>query len=145
MVNARDGQAAPQDVLFCDHFIRAECVSEDLALWLRTYSDSERFRSEVAEMKVSSAGQHTVNQGAILAIPVPIPPNEERLEMRKALEAGCDKAESAEDDVAKASLRTAALRQSILKRAFKGRLVRQDPNDEPAAVLLDRIRAAREA
>ena len=65
--------------------------------------------------------------------------------MRKALEAGCDKAESAEDDVAKASLRTAALRQSILKRAFKGRLVRQDPNDEPAAVLLDRIRAAREA
>jgi type I restriction enzyme S subunit len=35
------------------------------------------------------------------------------------------------------------LRQSILKRAFEGKLVPQDPNDEPASVLLARIRAAR--
>ncbi len=35
------------------------------------------------------------------------------------------------------------LRQAILKRAFEGKLVRQDPNDEPAAVLLKRIRASR--
>ena len=38
-----------------------------------------------------------------------------------------------------------ALRQSILKRAFEGRLVRQDPDDEPASVLVERIRAEREA
>ena len=37
------------------------------------------------------------------------------------------------------------LRQSILKRAFYGELVPQDPNDEPASVLLERIRAQREA
>ena len=34
--------------------------------------------------------------------------------------------------------------QSILAKAFRGELVPQDPNDEPAAVLLDRIRAERE-
>ena len=39
----------------------------------------------------------------------------------------------------------ARLRQSILKWAFEGRLVDQDPNDEPASVLLERIRAEREA
>ncbi len=40
--------------------------------------------------------------------------------------------------------RSDALRQSILKKAFSGQLVPQDPNDEPASVLLDRIRAERE-
>jgi type I restriction enzyme S subunit len=39
--------------------------------------------------------------------------------------------------------RAERLRQSILTEAFAGRLVPQDPNDEPAGILLDRIRAGR--
>ena len=42
-----------------------------------------------------------------------------------------------------AGWRVRPLRQAILKKALSGRLVAQDPNDEPAAVLLDRIRAER--
>lgn len=41
--------------------------------------------------------------------------------------------------------RLARLRQSVLKWAFEGKLVDQDPTDEPASVLLDRIRAERAA
>ena len=41
-------------------------------------------------------------------------------------------------------MKSIALRQSILKKAFSGQLVAQDPRDEPASVLLDRIRAERE-
>lgn len=38
-----------------------------------------------------------------------------------------------------------AQRQNILRAAFAGQLVPQDPNDEPASVLLERIRAQRAA
>jgi type I restriction enzyme S subunit len=38
-----------------------------------------------------------------------------------------------------------ALRQSILKKAFSGQLVPQNPNDEPAFVLLERIKAEKAA
>ena len=46
-------------------------------------------------------------------------------------------------EIKAALARAEALRQSILKRAFSGQLVLQDPTDEPASALLKRIRAER--
>ena len=45
--------------------------------------------------------------------------------------------------IERAQRRSAALRRSVLGRAFRGELVPQDPSDEPASALLERIRAVR--
>ena len=45
--------------------------------------------------------------------------------------------------IERAQRRSAALRRAVLERAFRGELVPQDPSDEPASALLDRIRAER--
>ena len=53
----------------------------------------------------------------------------------------CDKIEESIEQSLKQS---EALRQSILKKAFEGKLVPQDPSNEPASTLLERIRTARQ-
>ncbi len=51
--------------------------------------------------------------------------------------------EQNEREIDAALKRRAALRQSILKKAFTGQLVAQDPSDEPASALLERLRKER--
>jgi type I restriction enzyme S subunit len=81
----------------------------------------------------------------IEAMSVSVPPLAEQERILTAI----DSAWSVVGDVLRgieASLaRTQRLRQSILRWAFEGKLVEQDPNDEPASVLLERIRAGRAA
>ena len=73
------------------------------------------------------------------AIPLPIAPLSEQDEMagRATFQLNCLDNVQQVLDALPASHQT--VRQSILKRAFEGRLVPQDPHDEPASILLERI------
>lgn len=69
----------------------------------------------------------------------------EQAEVMAELESKLSEADQLDQTLATALQQADALRQSILKKAFSGQLVKQDKNDEPATALLERIRAARSA
>ncbi len=70
-----------------------------------------------------------------------IPSKREQLAIVQELESKLSEADQLDQTLASALQQAEALRQSILKKAFCGQLVPQDQNDEPAAALLERIRA----
>jgi type I restriction enzyme S subunit len=91
----------------------------------------------------TSAGQYNVSISTLNRLPLCVPPFIEQRRIVAEVERRLSVVAALEREVEAALARAARLRQSILKHAFEGRLVRQDPHDEPASALLERIRAAR--
>ena len=75
-----------------------------------------------------------------LKVNVPIPPLTEQEQILSELERCFSITDEVEATITSELRRAESLRQSILKHAFSGKLVPQDPNDEPASVLLEKIR-----
>jgi type I restriction enzyme S subunit len=111
-----------------------------VAAWLRA-DYAQRYFKRVAR-GVAVKG---VNIGDLRPLPVPLPPLAEQEQIVALVEERLSQIDSAEKTIDAELIRSKRLRQSILKRAFEGRLVPQDPKDEPASVLLERIKASREA
>ena len=81
-----------------------------------------------------------INQGVIERFEFHLPPVSEQEEISRRVREMLGQADRLDYEVLRASKRANRLRQAILKRAFEGRLVPQDPNDEPAEILLARAR-----
>ncbi|MEJ7653739.1 MAG: restriction endonuclease subunit S [Chloroflexia bacterium] len=95
----------------------------------------------------SGNNQPALNKARVEQLMFQLPPREEQRQIVSAVEQCLSMIEQIGGQVDADLKRAARLRQSILKRAFAGELVPQDPTDEPASVLLERIceERAREA
>lgn len=87
----------------------------------------------------------SINLATLRSFPIPIGPPEEQQRILAELDRQMSDLEACERSVDAGLEVSAALRRSVLRAAFEGRLVPQDPTDEPASVLLERIQAERAA
>jgi type I restriction enzyme S subunit len=88
-------------------------------------------------------GQANVNGTKLSLMPIPLPSLTEQQKIVEEIESRLTMADELEKVAEQALKQSERLRQSILKRAFEGKLVPQDPTDEPAQKLLDRIKTER--
>ncbi len=92
---------------------------------------------------IHGVGRPRINTTQLKELHFPICSPAEQAQITRILDARLTAADAMEAEINAALLRAEALRQSILKQAFSGTLVPQDPTDEPAPTLLARIKAER--
>lgn len=123
---------------FASYLIRVSVISVPPEL-VSEYINSPFGRSWVLSVANQQVGQANVNGTKLKALAIALPPEEEQ----KYIAHIFSKTRLYSDRIAQTAdmslAQCASLDQSILAKAFRGELVPQDPNDEPAAKLLERI------
>jgi type I restriction enzyme S subunit len=106
--------------------------------------ESPYTRTRIEEITAGVA-QQKISLERFRRFPLPLAPLDEQAEIVRRVESLFAYADRLEARYAAARAQVERLTPALLAKAFRGELVPQDPNDEPAAVLLARIHAARAA
>lgn len=134
---------APSNLRFA--LVRSVAVLKpmmDMGRYLSFAIRSPFVQAQIDEKKTQTA-QANIFQGKIKTLVIPLPPLAEQQRIVAEVERRLSTVEELEKTVDTNHKRAERLRQAILARAFAGEIVLQDPTDEPASILLERIRAER--
>ncbi|MEU2857555.1 restriction endonuclease subunit S [Streptomyces mirabilis] len=134
-----------KDCIHQNHLFRArirdDTTHPKLLAWYTNSAARDWFESH-AKQSVNLA---SISMSKVRNLPVPIPPQAEQIKAVAAGERSLGHLKVLVELAQQALTNTATLRRALLAEAFSGRLVPQDPADEPAEELLKRIRVEREA
>ncbi|TCK18993.1 type I restriction enzyme S subunit [Thiogranum longum] len=119
----------------------SESYLPDLAAY---FINSTLGKAWILSVVNQTAGQANVNGTKLGALAIPLPPIEEQNEIVEKTRQAQEEIKLQLEAVSVSLKQIEAQRKNILKSAFAGELVGQDPNDEPASILLERIKVERE-
>ncbi len=131
------------DAVFASYLIRVRLAGALSSSFIYQYLQSTLYWQQISELQ-QGIGQPNVNGRKLAGLVVPLPPKAEQDVIVRELSERLSTTYAVRSGIEQAQRRADQLRQSILRRAFEGKLVPQDPSDEPAEILLERIRAARQ-
>jgi type I restriction enzyme S subunit len=135
---------------FAPGIVKADCarirVNSDVLLpdFLNNCLNSQNTKQRVSSL-IKGIGRPRINLTHVRGICIPLPSLTEQTQIVSVITVAFDEVSQQLDAIQHSLTQAAAQRKNILKSAFSGQLVPQDPNDEPASMLLERIRAERGA
>ena len=135
----------PDPCSFASYLISVRMIGSSLSGAVANALNSAWGRAWIASVVSQQVGQANVNGTKLRAFPFPLPPEAEQGEIIRRSADAADSVTHSSRAITGLLQQAIALRQSILKCAFEGRLVPGNSNDEPASVLLASIRTEREA
>ncbi len=128
-------------VAYCDHLIRCTPTIVWSGKLLSIFMRCGYVRQLVSEHMVSAAGQNTISQPSLGTILLPIPPLYEQNRIIQRFEETDSFIAQISNSKHELSEIIEHTKSKILDLAIRGKLVPQDPNDESASVLLERIQS----
>jgi type I restriction enzyme S subunit len=148
IVGANTGDVCQFDRDVEDHYVCQSVAlirpcSETYGRYLNLYFQAERGGQRQYKRYIYGAGRPHLSFDQLRQTVIALPPEKEAEEILERAEELMSDIGKVASDLLQQPQYSAALRQAILAAAFSGRLVPQDPADEPASVLLARIRAER--
>jgi type I restriction enzyme, S subunit len=134
-----------REAVFAGYLIRIRCSDALLPAFLSYSLNSPAGRAYCWDVKTDGVSQSNINAKKIAAFRLLLLSINEQAEIVRRIESAFGWLDRMAADHAAAARLLPKLDAAILSKAFRGELVPQDPNDEPASVLLERIKAEREA
>lgn len=136
--------AGDREAIYAGYLVRVRCGERLLPSYLTYCLNSPLGRDYCWQVKTDGVSQSNVNATKLAAFEFILPTAAEQAEIVRRIDHAFAWLDKIATEHARAEHLLPKLDQAILAKAFRGELVPQDPNDEPASVLLARIRGERE-